>query len=136
MIWRRLVGPNARKTPRLDGELPPPMTHEQVDKLLRPQRKSPPSLRQRREEWIIKTRFPIGDSIWSRGGGVAYWGSKRHGGAGLTPYRANATRYESENAALYEAYSYKEAGRIDDFEVEKLPPKVSLKGSSGTGGRA
>jgi hypothetical protein len=90
--------------------------------------------RQRRsgppERWIIKTRFDHGDS-------TAYWGSQRNGGTGLTPYRTNAIVYESENAALYEGYTLKEAHRIGPFEVERLPPKPERRSyGHGTGGRA
>jgi hypothetical protein len=67
---------------------------------------------------------------------TAYWGIRRDGSSGLTPYPTNATRYESKNAALYEGYSYKQARLIGEFEVESLPPRPRLKGSSGTGGRA
>jgi hypothetical protein len=111
------------------------MTHKDVDKLVRPPRKAAGNRREPQEEWVIKTRFPSGGAFWSLSG-VAYWGKRRDGSLGLTPYRANASRYESENAALYEAYSYKEAGRISEFEVEQLPPKPRLKGNSSTGGRA
>jgi hypothetical protein len=129
------MGPNARKKPKLGREIPTPMTHEDVDKLLRPSRKSAWEHREQQEEWIIKTQFPLGGTWWSPGGGIAYWGKWRDGSSGLTSYRTNATRYESKNTALYEAYSYKEAHLISEFEVEQLPAKSRLKGSSGTGGR-
>ena len=113
------------------------MTHEEVDKLLRPPRRSSQARREPAEEWVIRTRFRY-PSIWgmsSSTDGVAYWGRTRDGSKGLTLYRSNATRYESENTALYEAYSYKEAGLIDGFEVEKLPPKpIRKSGMDGTGG--
>jgi hypothetical protein len=118
----------------MTGQIPVPMTHKDVDRLLRLPRKS--ASREPQEQWIIKTRFPPGRSFQFPGGGTAYWGSRRDGSFGLTPYRSNARKYESENAALYEAYNYKEAGRIGEFEVEQLPPRRRLKGSSGTGGRA
>lgn len=124
------LGPNARKRPRLDGtELPPKMTHAEADKLIARQLRSGPGGR-----WIIKTRFSP-DSFSS--GGPAYWGNLRGGGTGLTPYRTNAIEYESENAALYEGFSLKEARLINEFVVEQLPPKPARRSYRyGTGGRA
>ena len=69
-------------------------------------------------------------------GSTAYWGNKRDGTTGLTPYWANAARYESRNAALHVAYGYKEASMIGHFEVEQLPPRPPTTKGSGTGGRA
>jgi|HubBroStandDraft_1064217.scaffolds.fasta_scaffold08432_1 hypothetical protein len=97
------------------------MTHEEADKIIAAIK--PPT-----EQWIIKSEYLHG--------GTAYWGEKPYGGSGLTRFRANAYRYESENAALHEAYSYREIGWINDFTVEKLPPKPRLGRGSGTGGRA
>jgi hypothetical protein len=55
----------------------------------------------------------------------------------LTPYRTNASEYESENAALAEGYELKEARLINDFAVEQLPPKPDRRSYGyGTGGRA
>jgi hypothetical protein len=110
------------------------MTHKDVDKMLRPPRGSALARGQQREEWVIKTRFR--PSMWSPYGGsdVAYWGRTRDRSEGLTPYLANASRYDSENSALYEAYSLKEGHWIDDFTVEKLPTKPRLKSDTDTGG--
>jgi hypothetical protein len=120
------MGPNAR--PRRLKDMPPrePLTHEQVDKMLRPPKARRPGINERR--WIIKTTFYSGD--------VAYWGTKRDGDTGLTPYRSNADRYESENAALYVGYEMKAAKRIGEFTVEQLPERHLAGGGGGTGGRA
>ena len=105
------------------------MTHKEVDKLIARQRRSGPG-----ERWIIKTRFR--SSMFSSGG-VAYWGTTRDGTSGLTPYRVNASEYESENAALYEGYTLKESRLINDFVVEAAPPKPERHSYGyGTGGRA
>ena len=114
------MGPNARRRPKLDGARPPSRTHKEVDKILAAE----PS----KEQWVIRTQFDSGDT--------AYWGKKRDGGDGLTPYRSSAKRYVSENAALHMAYSYKESGVIGPFTVEKVPQKPSLGRGAGTGGRA
>lgn len=66
----------------------------------------------RPEQWIIVTRFHSGDT--------AFWGETRWAWSGLTPYRGNAHRYESENAALHIGYTLKESGALKDFTVEKL----------------
>ena len=112
------------------------MTHKDVDKLLCPPRGSASGRAKQREEWVIRTTFRASTAWWSSYGSsdVAYWGRKRDGGEGLTPYRANATRYESENSALYEAYTLKEGRWIDDFVVEKIPLKPRLKSDTDTGG--
>jgi hypothetical protein len=113
------------------------MTHKDVDKLLRPPRGSALISAQQREEWVIRTTFPPRTAwSWSEYGSsdVAYWGKRRDGTDGLTPYRANATRYDSENSARYEAYSLKEGHWIDDFVVERLPPKPRLKSDTDMGG--
>jgi hypothetical protein len=130
------LGPNShpRRTP---GAPPPrePLTHEQVDKLLPPPRGSDPQ-----EEWVIRTTFrpdPYSFTFYSRSAGdVAYWGTKRDGTRGLTSNIHNASRFESENAALHEAYAYKEARLIDDFTVEKLPSKLRLRSGGAGSGRA
>jgi hypothetical protein len=100
------------------------MTHKDVDKLLSPGR----ARARKPEQWVIVTSYDSGDA--------AYWGQQRDGGIGLTPYRANATRYESENTALHEGYMRKEVGRIGEFTVEQLPQRPNHAGGSGTGGRA
>lgn len=64
------------------------------------------------EQWVITASFRSGDK--------AFWGSRRYGGPGLTPYRGNAHRYESRNAALYMGYSLKEAHLLREFEVEQM----------------
>jgi hypothetical protein len=120
------MGPNPHRPPGT------PLTHEEVDKMLRPPcgsvRRAPGQ-----EEWVIKTSIPYSFS-WPTNS--AYWGTRRDGYPGITPYLSNASRYESENDALYEGYRYKEARRIDDFVVEKLQARPSL-GSGGAGsGRA
>jgi hypothetical protein len=123
------LGPNARKRPRLDGAELPKMTHTEADKLIARQLSSgPPGGR-----WIIKARFSP-DSFSS--GGPAYWGNLRGGGTGLTPYRTNAIEYESENAALYEGFSLKEARRINEFVVEQVPPKPARSSYGSGSGRA
>jgi hypothetical protein len=74
-------------------------------------------------EWVIKTRIPRspgGRLRFHWPSSAAYWGTRDDGRPGITPYVGNASRYESENAALYEAYACKEAGRFDEFEVEQL----------------
>lgn len=130
------MGPNARRRPKFSGEVPEPMTHQEVDRLLRSPRRSAGKRPAPREEWIIVTRFPSDQWRYGdRGSDTAYWGTRRDGSFGLTPYRGNAIRYDSENEALYEAYSNKEIGRIREFEVVKLPPRPPLKGNAGTGGR-
>jgi hypothetical protein len=87
--------------------------------------------------WVIVTSFPSPLGYLDRPGGRAYWGETRSGYDGLTPYPGNAYRYESENAALYEAYELKQRRRFSDFIIEELPPKpMSSAGVSGTGGRA
>lgn len=51
--------------------------------------------------------------------------------------RGSAARYESENAALHEAYGLKEAGLCISFEIEHIPadpPRRSVV--QGTGGSA
>jgi hypothetical protein len=130
------MGPNPH--PRRPPGVPParePLTHEQVDKMLRPPRGSGPQ-----EEWVIRTTFrsSLYDSpFYNRAGGdVAYWGTRRDGTPGLTPNIHNASRYESENAALYEAYAYKEGHWIDDFIVEKLPSRPHLRSGGAGSGRA
>jgi hypothetical protein len=113
------------------------MTHKDVDKLVRPPRGKELARIQRQEEWVIRTTFPPRTPwSWSQYGSsdIAYWGTRRDGTAGLTPYRANASRYDSENSALYEGYRLKEAHRIDDFTVERLPSKPSMKSDMDTGG--
>lgn len=67
----------------------------------------------RPDQWIIVTRFDSGD--------VAFWGTTRWGWSGLTPYRGNSHRYESENAALHVGYTLKESRALKDFHVERLP---------------
>jgi hypothetical protein len=121
------MGPNAR--PRWVKNLPKPepMTHEQVDKILSPSKQRARAARTA-EQWVIRSAFDSGDS--------AYWGTQRYGGTGLTPYRANAYRYESENAALHVGYELKAARRLGEFTVERLPPKRRGSGGGGTGGRA
>jgi len=82
-------------------------------------RKRPPDGGDRPEQWIIVTKFDSGD--------IAFWGETRGGASGLTPYRGNSYRYESESAALYEAYSLKERHELKDFHVERLPrPRKAL----------
>lgn len=126
------MGPNARKITATGEDVGTrePMTHEQVDKLLRPPRRPKDSRAEPQEQWVIKTQFPrpAGPSWMSphRSSSVAYWGTCRDGRSGLTPYRANAHRYESENTALYEGFSLKEVHRIGEFSVEKLPAKRPL----------
>jgi hypothetical protein len=77
-----------------------------------------------KREWVIKTPIPRPrDGTRYRyqwPSSEAYWGTRNNGRLGITPYVGNASRFESENAALYEAYACKEAGRFDDFEVEQL----------------
>lgn len=120
------MGPNARRRPKLPGAQLPATTRAEADKLVtRSQSRTEPG-----ERWVIKTRFRYG-------GGVAYWGTPRDGGTGLTPYRTNAIVYGSENSALYEGYALKEARRIGEFEVERLPPKPDRRSyRHGTGGPA
>jgi len=87
-----------------------------------------------RERWIIRTSFSADGFSY---GGDAYWGTRRDSTSGLTPYRTNASEYESENAALAEGYELKEARLINDFAVEQLPPKPDRRSyGHGTGGRA
>jgi hypothetical protein len=106
------------------------MTHAEASKLIARQL----GPRGPRERWIIKTRFRP-DTF--RYDGDAYWGARRDGTSGLTPYRSNASEYESENAALAEGYELKEARLINDFTVEQLPPKPERRSYGyGTGGRA
>jgi hypothetical protein len=114
-----IMGPNARR-PKLDRAPSPSRTHEEVDKIIAAEHST--------EQWVIGTQFDSGDT--------AYWGKKRDGGDGLTPYRSNAKRYVSENAALHMAYSYKESGLIGPFVVEQLPPSPAPGRGAGTGGRA
>jgi len=118
------MGLNAK--PRWMRNLPErePLTHEQVDKMLSPKRVR----MQPAEQWVIRAAFDAGDP--------AYWGTQRYGGTGLTAYRANADRYESENAALHVGYELKAARRVGEFTVEKLPTKRRGGGRSGSGGRA
>jgi hypothetical protein len=72
------------------------------------------------ELWIIVTYFDSGDK--------AYWGRDPRGqDHRRTPYKGNAYRYESRDAALNFGYSLKEAGRLESFEVEQLPRKPRLK---------
>jgi hypothetical protein len=118
------VGPRPRKHPMTgSGEAPPPLTHDQVDKLLAGERKRP------RGRWVIRTSFPSGDT--------AYWGTTRDSAHGLTPYRGSARRYDTEDEARYVAYSHKEAGWIGAFEVEEITRSVPTPRSEpGSGGRA
>jgi hypothetical protein len=73
------------------------------------------------DRWIIITTFPSGD--------VAYLGENRTPAPNgtRTPYRGNAFRYPTENAALGAAYHAKELGIIGDFHVEELPPRPRFK---------
>jgi hypothetical protein len=117
------MGPNARPRWIKDLAEREPLTHEQVDKMLSPKRGRARQL----EQWVIKTTFDSGDT--------AYWGAQRYGGTGLTPSRANADRYESENAALYVGYELKAARRLGEFTAEKLPAKRP-RGVNGGSGRS
>lgn len=111
------MGPNSRK----QKSLPPPLSHKDVDKMFRASRNT----KRPREGWIIQTRFPDG--------GIAYRGQTRTGSVGLTPFRTNAIKYESENAARYVAY---ESARLRPFEVVHIPaPKQPANRETGTGGR-
>jgi hypothetical protein len=120
-----VIESNARKRHKASDPRPrsEPLTHDQVDKMLGVPQKRPKS------GWIIKTCFTSGN--------VAYWGQNQTSGHGLTPYWANAQKYESENAALYVAYEYKAAGRFGEFEIIYVPlPNPPESYGIGTGGRA
>lgn len=71
------------------------------------------------EEWVIATEFDSGDKAW--------WGTRRDGFDGLTPYRGNSRRYESYEGALNMAEKLQEARLIGPFQIEMLPPKPRLK---------
>ena len=75
------MGPNARKKPQRDGKIPAPMTHEEVDKLLRSPLRPLKNRREPKEEWIIKTEFPRRDFYWAPGG-WSHGGGSASGGLG------------------------------------------------------
>lgn len=115
------MGPNSRR------QSPGTPFAQQLERMRRPQSPSDPQ-----ERWVIKTLIP--SSVFSWPTDAAYWGTTSDGNPGITPYRNNATRYSSQNDALYQGYTYKEMGRLDYFEVEQLPPKPHLRsGGSGSG---